>query len=686
MSLLHDFSIPLDGSAALSARLTAPVVGWFDSTRTRQERPFAAVDTEGALRAGDGPGAGLVLRRSLSATADGSVLALDVRATSAVREVALTQAVELELPWSSYVIAPGAVYDGNRFVVISQPYCPEPPSDGALADGPVFVVDVPRLTATSGYRADLAANAMTTPRIGVFDPKSGRGALVEFAIYGAWGVTGVELITLPGRPVVVRVHLPVMRKRRYRLCDWVNIDDEPGLSLEAGAEFRFEARVVGVTAADIPAFIAALNRRAYATRDRGELRAFQDLPGRLREVGELVEAKFDHANWNEQLGVYQSVALTRKNPAHLLQIGWVSGGMVAVAMMGSASPERRARGRRMMDVISQGAQTPSGYFYDYLLPDGTWGGFNRKWPGRRPYLFVRRSLEFTRDLVKAVQLLRARGETPPAAWETSARRALDAIVSTMERHGGHCGYFVDPDTGDVILGATTCGAFAIEGLVRGRACFGDERYLAAAKQVATFAHDRYLMKGYTCGGVADALMAVDSESNYALLSGLVHLHETTRDPLHLEWAVKAAELFQTWVLLYDAKVPEGSPLQKLGVEPRGAVFANIQNQHGTPGICEFSGLELKTLAERTGDARWMVLLREIAACIPQMVVRPGQEWIWEDQPVGAVSERLMTMDGLKPNGHTYPCDTFSAAALVTSRELTPGVLAEAAAAAKESIL
>ena len=50
-------------------------------------------------------------------------------------------------------------------------------------------------------------------------------------------------------------------------------------------------------------------------------------------------------------------------------------------------------------------------------------------------------------------------------------------------------------------------------------------------------------------------MAVDSESNYALLAGLVHLHAATGDPQHLVWARQAADLFATWVLCYDSQLP-----------------------------------------------------------------------------------------------------------------------------------
>ena len=650
--------------------ITAPVIGHFDAKGIRHQNSCVE-DASGCFRA-SGPGDGLRIRRAIMSEGACTEMRLSVGAVEAVRDLALTQEIQIDLPWSSYVIAPGAVYDGNRFLVLPQAYCPEPPTDGMGADGPILVVDIPRLTADTGYRIDLASNVLTTPFVGIFDPLTGKGALIELEIYGAWGVSGFELITLPGESIMLRLHLPVMRRRRYKFCDWSDVE-EKGLSMEAGDEFETTLRVHSVTAGGIPDFISKLNKRAFDARDRGEGKWHQRLAAHLREAGDLVEAKFDKHNWNEAKGVYQNTPLRQKNPTHLLQTGWAGGGMVAVAMLRSHSADRRSRARRMLDVICAEALSPSGHFFDYLLPDGTWGGFSSKWPGRRPYLFMRRTLECTRDVIKAMELLRERGEPVPESWQSAARRSLKAIVKTTERHG-QLGYLVDPANGDVLLGASTCGGFALEALVRGHAWFEDARYLETATRLARFYRERYLLAGYTCGGVADALMSVDSESNYGLLSGLVHLHEATQDPEHLAWAVEAAELFQTWVLLYDAVLPQGTPLQRLGIQPRGAVFANIQNQHGAPGIFVFSGHELAILAERTGDERWRILLREIVACIPQMVVREGQSDVWGDLPPGSSSERLMTMDGLEPAGCTAQIDTFSQVVLISANELPPEVL------------
>lgn len=598
------------------------------------------------------------------------IFAVGVYSKKSIKSVSVSQSFSLNLRSESYVIAPGVVYDGNRFLVSKQPYCPHIPSEGIAPDGPVLITDLPRLTADTGYRIDLAANALTTPTLGIFDPDSGRGVLVELPVYGDWGVSGIALTALPGEDVTVTVSLPVQRSRRYRNCDWVQAE-EPGMDWIAGQVLEAHFRVLTVKAETIPGFLAILSRRAFDQRARGQLKNRIHLAESLRTVADLVESKLDAFNWDDDLGFYRRVSKKAVSPVYVLQIGWSGGGVTMLALLLSPNLERRQRARRMMTFLCQGA-APSGYFYGGF--DGEkWLSFGLKRPGCQAFAFVRRPLECGRDLLKALNVMEGRGETVERLWLDTTRKFLDAVVRT-EAKFGHLGYTIDPESGDVLWGPSAAGSFAIEALVLGYHRFGDTVYLETACRLARYYRDNFLLRGYTLGGVGDALMAVDSESSYALLAGLVHLHEATSDPEHLNWAVEAADLFQTWVLLYDAKMPEGTPLHKLGIEARGAVFANIQNQHGASGIYIASGIELATLARLTGDDRYLILLLEIVGCIPQMVVRSGQADVWGDLPEGALSERLMTMDGLEPAGHTALIDTFSEVALICANELPPELL------------
>lgn len=586
-----------------------------------------------------------------------------LKSSETFKNVQLVQPFEIGLDWKSYVIAPGVMYNGNRFIVSRQSYCPIIPTEGVSPDGPIIQTDVPRLTSDTGYRTELAANALTIPAVGFCDPELKKAFMVEFEVYGKWGVSGINILTLPEEPVRIEICLPVMRKKRYRFLDWVDVDNEAGMDILPGKTISYKVRIRELENATVPKLLTEIAEYAYACRGREKRR-----PGMsFAEAAEMLESKFDLYNWNEKNGYYQSVI---GNSGRIMQTGWVGGGVSFYSIAMSGNPARRQRAKRMLDVFCKDAIAPSGYFHG--LHDGKrWCSFGVKHPGCRALSLIRRPLECTRDVLKTIEVIRRRGESIEPAWENAARKNLDAMLDTVKRFG-HLGYTVDPENGDVLWGDSCCGAFGIEPLVRGAAFFKKDEYLETARQLAEYYVSHFLDKGYTCGGVGDALMSADSESSFALLAGLVHLHAATGCEKHLEWARRAADLFSTWVLCYDAKLPEDSALGKLGIQPRGAVVANTQNQHGAPGICTASGRELLDLFEATGEERYLRLLEDIAQCIPQMIVRPGQEEIWKDLPPGAISERLMTMNGLKPCGETEILSTWpEISMLLTIRELPP---------------
>ncbi|MCX6963647.1 MAG: hypothetical protein NTZ08_14550, partial [Verrucomicrobia bacterium] len=153
---------------------------------------------------------------------DTSELCFSIESKIPLKNIQFIQPLHFALDAASYVIAPGAMYDGNRMLVSKQTYCPEAPTEGVNANGPLLQVDIPRLTLDTNYRTEFAANAFTMPVVGIFDPMQKMGFLVGIEVYGVWGVTGVNLITIPGEPVSVEICLPVRRKRRYRFCDWID--------------------------------------------------------------------------------------------------------------------------------------------------------------------------------------------------------------------------------------------------------------------------------------------------------------------------------------------------------------------------------------------------------------------------------------------------------------------------------
>ena len=605
------------------------------------------------------PAAGMAATVSFSRDGEATDATVEFSSATHLKNVQLVQRVSLDQDWRSYVIAPGAMYNGNRFVVSPQPYAPYFLTEGVTPAGPIAIADVPRLSADRGYRVELAANALTMPVVGIFDAPRQNGYLLGVEIYGSWGVTGVNVSTLPAQRAEIEVCLPVRRAERYRFCDWIDAN-ERGVDLEPGRILRTRIQIRSVKTSETAVFVTRVAE--FGVQSRGTEPRRPNLS--FAAAARLIEDKLNTHNWDDAHGYYRS-GIGERWP---LQTGWVGGGVTFYSLARSADPLSRSRAKRMLDVICRGALSPSGYFQG--MHDGAgWQSFGVKRPGCRAFSLIRRPLECTRDVIKTLDVLRERGEPIDPIWEKAARANLEAMVATVARFG-HLGYTVDFANGDVLWGDTACGSFGIEPLVRGAKWFSEPRYLETARRLADYYVTHFVQRGFTCGGVGDALMAVDSESNYALLAGLMKLHAATGEARYLLWARQAADLFCTWVLAYDARLPADSPLGRLGVQARGAVFANIQNQHGAPGICTASGVALLELYDATGEERYLRTLEDIVTCVPQMIVRPGQDWIWKKMPPGCVSERLMTMDGMETSGETEAISTWAEIAMLhMAREL-----------------
>ena len=111
------------------------------------------------------------------------------------------------------------------------------------------------------------------------------------------------------------------------------------------------------------------------------------------------------------------------------------------------------------------------------------------------------------------------------------------------------------------------------------------------------------------------------------------LYEVTGKEQYLKQSADLANLCATWTVSFPYRLPENTPLAKLGANLTGAVWASTQNKHGAPGFCTQSGDALFKLYRSTGDASYAELLRD--------VIHAHAEGI---QPNGKITERLTYCD------------------------------------------
>ena len=160
-----------------------------------------------------------------------------------------------------------------------------------------------------------------------------------------------------------------------------------------------------------------------------------------------------------------------------------------------------------------------------------------------------------------------------------------------------------------------------------------------------------------------------------MVESFVTLLEVTGDGFWAQASRDMVRLAATWVVSYDYRFPDGSSLAASGAKSTGAVWANIQNKHGAPGICTFSGDSLFRLWRLTGDPVALDLIQDIAHGIPQYLSRPDRQ-LSPSMSSGWMCERVNLSDweGAKGVGSNLfgSCSWAETSFMLTTLEI-PGL-------------
>lgn len=130
---------------------------------------------------------------------------------------------------------------------------------------------------------------------------------------------------------------------------------------------------------------------------------------------------------------------------------------------------------------------------------------------------------------------------------------------------------------------------AVAGLALSSVYFDNPLYLQVAQEAAIDYYANFALVGFTSGGCGDILQNADSETAIALTTSLMTLYEVTGADEYLKRSADLANLCATWTVSFPYRLPENTPLAKLGANLTGAVWASTQNKHGAPGFCTQSG-------------------------------------------------------------------------------------------------
>ncbi len=631
----HEVSIAPDGALSASAAVSDTRGARWDVRLAA--RPAEGGGTSGTLRwtLGSGDGAGVFVGHTLDLLAD---------------------------PADLYVCLPGSVYDGNDI---------SPDHKGIPRVSRTGVLEYP----TSSLAYPCACFYARSSGASIVLASRQRAATRD----GAGLSTGLRYDARNPARLTVSVTAPLWRTELYRLGD-------------RGGEFHFHflpVKEAGATLApgdwiELPVAwfggidegVVGLFKRIHSLRPffRAGHRRKPLLP--LSEAAALVGHNQDRYHWQEDKGFYANATEVDGRNANQLLTGWGSGIITGYGLLACGDEQSRGRARQMLDFIAATAVSPSGLFYG-CYQDGTWDQGPALRRGERndktytPWHHIRTAEDGTLYLLRACRLEERRGQKHPS-WRAAVQSNLDAFARLWERHG-EFGREVDRATGEITVPGSAAGALCIACLAEGSQLFGEQRYLAAAREAADSYHARFIETGHTTGGPLDILGAADSESCLMFPCSFMAVYERTGERRFLGFAEEAADQLASWVLAWDGTFPTGSTLDRLGVQTIGGVIANAQNHHIGPGGASTSLSSLLALYRATGEARFLRLLEDHATALAQYLSRyDGQI---DRLAKGMMSEQINLADAMNhAQGEIWNISaSWSANNVLLARAELPGI-------------
>lgn len=535
--------------------------------------------------------------------------------------------------WTSdnYVMIPSSVYNGNRQRIVNRSYATGLDKtdynrkDLALTSNPI-----PQLSPEFGAPSRLEINVSNaaTPAMTMLErgKKSGTILLTDQGIEWDKQLLDHALIVeeTPDRSIAsFVVSAPGVRERKP---EFIGFSKSPDRGIQVKKGDRIVIRVTEITfpCEDVPVLLARF------MKDR-KLHTAGEAPRNLMPMSEVLTRMV--RNIDDRYYVGDQWEYYCPENADWISYGWIGGLMNTYPMLALGDEDHLRKVKNTFDFGLPRAKGKSGYYYDVLGSDGK--VLYRDAAVNNPGIgLTRKNGDVLYWMVKQFMLLKEQGKANAidAGWETNVRLLADAFVNTWKKQGTW-GNYLDVETGNVAVYNTTSGAMAVAGLALASGYYNNPAYLEVACEAAADYYDNFALVGFTSGGCGDILQNADSETAVALLTSLMTLYEITGKEQYLKQAGDLANLCATWTVSFPYRLPEDTPLAKLGANLTGAVWASTQNKHGAPGFCTQSGDALFKLYRSTGDTSYAELLRD--------VIHAHAEGV---QPNGKITERLTYCD------------------------------------------
>ena len=580
----------------------------------------------------DNAGADWSVNRQVTESEDGKVYIFTFTALRNMENAGIAIAFD-EDEWSSdnYVMIPASVYNGNRQRIVNRDYATGLDKtdyyrkDLALTSNPI-----PQLSPEFGAksRLEVLVNNTATPAMTYLKRAQHQGTilLTDQGIEWKGQMLDYGLVVEESRDrshASFVISAPGVREKKPEFIGFSKSPDR-GIAVDKGEQITVKVTRIDFYCEDVPALLERFMKyRKTHTRTEAPRNLMPMSEVLTRMVKDIDERYHKGSQWEYYC----------PENADWMSYGWIGGLMNTYPMLGLGDTEHERKVLNTFDFALLRAKGASGYYYDVLGADGKVlardAAAHQKGIG-----LTRKNADILYWMVKQFMLLEAQGKQVAIRpeWKEQVRLLADAFVHTWRKHHTW-GNYLDVESGDIAVYNTTGGAMAVAGLALASRYFDCSDYLQVAQDAVADYYADFALIGFTSGGCGDILQNADSETAIALTTSLVTLYETTGKAVYLKQAQDLANLCATWTVSFAYRLPDNTPLAKLGANLTGAVWASTQNKHGAPGFCTQSGDALFKIYRATGNVLYADLLRD--------VIHAHAEGV---QPNGKITERLTYCD------------------------------------------
>ena len=492
-----------------------------------------------------------------------------------------------------FVMIPSACYDGNRFQMQKITGYPPKFLGHVFPEDPMHPEIVMKEIPSLGNGFNRMITDASAPIVGVFMPERRQAFFLSLEQDTELGNNGIELDVTQNSGLRILISLPCVRRKEFTA--YSHLDAGPELKTGSRAGLHFQTRFL--PAADFADFY-----RAFA-----QIRSNFPVQNALRNrrsfshAEEILRTMFEEVRWTEECNFY-----TKARGQQRIDVGWVTyPELPALFHNGSADAKRHVL--KQLDHFFTCAPLQSGFFKTVSIMERN----QTVWPeaGNLSKL-VRQQCEILFYSLRLFRLFDLEHVQYSGHWKKCIRNLADALQSHWRKYH-QFGFLLDLSSGELLVGGSFSGAMAPAALASAADYFHEPGFLRTAEESAHGYCEELRRRGFTYGGPGDALFTPDSESAFSLLESLVTLFEQTQNREWLEAAEFCADYCSSWVPAVKYKFTPGSTFDRMDMDCRGAVQANLQNQHGAPAPCIGSANSLFRLYRYSGNPRHLEMLRDI---------------------------------------------------------------------------